>query len=66
MKEKKVSWCPRAQGLVPGAVTFSEPLTCRIGFRGLGSIECCPRCCLFSSDFPIVVVKLGKIERTKP
>ena len=63
-KKKKKSQFLRVQGLVPGAVT-NEPFTCRIDFRGLGSIERCPRLGLFSLDIPILVVELGKIERTK-
>lgn len=63
--EKKVSLCPRVQGLVLGAITFKEPFTWRIGFRGLASMEHGPRCCLFALDVPILVVKLGKIGRTK-
>lgn len=61
---KKVSWCLRVQGVVSGAVTFKEPFTSRTGFRGLASIGHCPRCCLFSMDIPILVVKVRKIGRT--
>lgn len=64
-RRKSVS-AQRVQRLVPEAITFNESLTSRIDFRGLGSIECCPTCCLLSLDIPIWVAKLEKIERIKP